>query len=308
MKCRRFRSFAKINLGLEVIGKLPAGYHELRTLFATLSLHDIVEIAETRAAGVSVQCDHPGVPDDQTNLAYRAAMLMRRMSGRKAGIAITIEKCIPVGGGLGGGSSNAATVLRALDLIWGLGLGPDGLVNAARTLGADVPYFLSGGPALGTGRGDDIRPLDVRLNQKVLLVPRQGGVSTATVFRRFAASGGASGAASPIEAFLRSVEALSTGRKPWALHTLRNDLERAAGAESPSLAAIARRVRGVGRSSGAVHTAMSGSGASFFLLFDEATAARAAAEALRQLGIGSVRCTFLSRRSYVRRFEIKASA
>ncbi len=307
MKPRRFRSFAKINLGLEVIGKLPGGYHQLRTLFATLSLHDIIEIRETRAAGVSVQCDHPGVPGDKKNLAGSAAMLMRRLSGRKTGIAIMIEKRIPVGGGLGGGSSNAATVLRALDLMWGLGLGPDGLVDAAKKLGADVPYFLSGGPALGTGRGDDIRPLDLRLNQKVLLVPGQGGVSTATVFRRFAASWDASGAASPIEAFLRSAKALSTGRKPGALRTLRNDLEGAAVAESPALAVIARRVREVGRSSGAVHAAMSGSGSSFFLLFDEAARRRAAAEALRQLGVPSVNCTLLSRRSYVSRFEIKAS-
>lgn len=306
MKSRRFRSFAKINLGLEVVGKLPAGYHELRTLFATLSLHDVVEIAETRAAGVSVRCDHPGVPDDDANLAGRAAMLMRRTSGRKTGIAITIEKRIPVGGGLGGGSSNAATVLRALDLMWGLGLGPQGLVRAAKTLGADVPYFLSGGPALGTGRGDDIRLLDLRLNQKVLLVPGRAGVSTASVFRRFAASGGASGASSPIDAFLRSAQASITGREPAALRTLRNDLERAAVAESPPLLAIARKVRRVGRSTGAVHTAMSGSGSSFFLLFDAAGPRQAAAEALRQLGVPIVGCTLLSRRSYLGRFEIKA--
>lgn len=304
MKPQRFRSFAKINLGLEVVGRLPNGYHELKTLFATLSLHDTIEIAQTRS-GVTLRCDHPDVPGDETNLAYRAAALMQRLSGTKTGIAIEVRKRIPVGGGLGGGSSNAATVLRALDLVWGLGLGTSGLVEAARTLGADVPYFLFGGPALGTGRGDDIRPLDLRVNQEVLLVPGQGGVSTAAVFRRFAASRGAARGRSRIDSFLRSVEATPIVRKPGALRTLRNDLEQAALAESPSLAGIARRVRGVGRSAGAVHTAMSGSGSSFFLLFDAAAARREAGEALRELGIPGVRCTLLSRRAYQARFRVK---
>ena len=302
MKVRRFRSFAKINLGLEVAGTFGDGYHELKTLFATLSLHDIVGITETRS-GVTVRSDHPDVPNDETNLAHRAAVLMRRISGRRTGVKIDVRKRIPVGVGLGGGSSNAATVLRALDRMWELGLGRDGLIEAAKTLGADVPYFLLGGPALGLGRGDDIHPLDLRLKEKVLLVPGEGGVRTAAVFRRYAGHPRKSSAPSRIDAFLRSLEG---GRKLKALHSLRNDLEGAAMDESPSLAAMARRVRKVGRSTGAIHTSMSGSGSSFFLLFDEAIAERAAAEALRELGLPCVRCSFVSRRDYARRFEIKA--
>ena len=302
MKVRRFRSFAKINLGLEVAGTFGDGYHELKTLFATLSLHDTIGITET-TSGVTVRSGHPDVPDDETNLAHRAAVLMRRISGRKTGVRIDVRKRIAVGGGLGGGSSNAGTVLRALDLMWELGLGSDGLVEAAKTLGADVPYFLLGGPALGLGRGDDIHPLDLRLKQKVLLVPGDGGVRTAAVFRRYAALQAGSRAPSRIDAFLRSIEGHG---KPKGLHSLRNDLERAAMDESLSLSAIARRVRRVGRSTGAIHTAMSGSGSSFFLLFDAEGAERAAAEALRALGLPSVRCSFVSRRDYTRRFEIKA--
>ena len=304
MKLRRFRSFAKINLGLEVAGQFGDGYHELKTLFATLSLHDIVGITET-SSGVTVRSGHPDVPNDQTNLAHRAAVLMRRISGRRTGVRIDVRKRIAVGGGLGGGSSNAATVLRALDLMWELGLGRDGLLEAAKTLGADVPYFLLGGPALGLGRGDDIHTLDIRLQDKVLLVPGDGGVGTAAVFRRYAAHPGNSSAPSRIDAFLRT---LKDDRRPKALRSLRNDLERAAMDESPSLSAIARRVRSVGRSTGAIHTAMSGSGSSFFLLFDEATARRAAAGALRELGLPSVRCSFVSRLDYARRFEIKSRA
>ncbi len=294
MKARRFRSFAKLNLGLEVTGRLPNGYHELKTLFATLSLHDTIEIAATRS-GISVRSDHPGLPLDETNLAHRAAALMQGLSGRKSGVAIVIRKRIPVGGGLGGGSSNAATVLRALDRMWNLGLGPEGLVEPAKSLGADVPYFLFGGPALGLGRGDDVHPLDLRLDQKVLLVPGPGGVSTASVFRRFAEGGGPTGAASRIDSFLR--RSLSPG-------TLRNDLERAALEESPALAEVARRVRRAGRSAGAVLSAMSGSGSSFFLLFGAAAARAAANRELREAGVATVRCSFVSKRAYQSRFEI----
>ncbi len=294
MSTRRFRSFAKINLGLEVVGRLPSGYHELRTLFATTTLHDTVDIAPTRGP-VSIRSDHPAVPLDETNLAHRAAIAMQRLAGRTSGVSVVIHKRIPVGGGLGGGSSNAATVLRALDLIWGLGLGPEGLLEVAKSLGADVPYFLFGGPALGLGRGDDIRPLDLRLDQKILLVPGPGGVSTASVFKRFAEDGGPSGSPSRINSFLR---------KSGSLRTLRNDLERAAIEESPALAEVARRIRGAGRKAGAVQVAMSGSGSSFFLLFSSAAQRAAAGTELRDALIPVIRCSFVSRRSYASRFEV----
>ena len=221
---------------------------------------------------------------------------MQRLAGRKGGVAMVIHKRIKVGGGLGGGSSNAATVLRALDLMWNLGLGPEGLIETAKSLGADVPYFLFGGPALGLGRGDDIRPLDLRLDQKVLLVPGHGGVSTARVFKRFEEDGGPSGAPSRIDSFLR---------KPLSLSTLRNDLERAAIEESPKLAEVARGIRRVGRAAGAVQAAMSGSGSCFFLLFEDATSRARASQELRDAGVPSIRCSFVSKRSYESRFEIR---
>jgi 4-diphosphocytidyl-2-C-methyl-D-erythritol kinase len=300
MRKASFRSFAKINLGLEVVGRLPSGYHELKTLFATISLHDIIDIA-IRKSGVTVACDHPSVPGDETNLAHRAAVAMLRLSGRSEGVAIRIRKRIPVGGGLGGGSSNAATVLRALDLMWNLGLGADGLQDAARALGADVPYFLVGGPALGLGRGDLIHPLDFQLREKVLIVSGGGGVSTASVFSRFASLGGSSGRASRIDSFLRAASSKGTP----SLASLRNDLEPAAAMENPELAGIARKLRRVGRSSGALQTAMSGSGSSFFLLFGDTAHSREAASALRGLGLKGRPCTFVSRAAFARRFEIR---
>jgi 4-diphosphocytidyl-2-C-methyl-D-erythritol kinase len=299
LSTRRFRSFAKINLGLEVTGRLPNGYHELKTLFATISVHDLIDITETKGT-ISVLSDHPSVPRDETNLAQRAAVALRRLSGRKSGVAIFIHKRIAVGGGLGGGSSNAATVLRALDRMWSLGLGPAGLREIAGSLGADVPYFLVGGPALGLGRGDVVRPVDLRLRQKVLLVPGQGGVSTAQVFGRFANDTQPKKAKSRVDSLLRSAEAGGALR----LDRLRNDLDRAAIAESPALARTARRVGQVGRTAGALQAAMSGSGSSFFLLFDRIASRARAAELFREDGIRSLPCSFVSRRSYESRFEI----
>ena len=150
----RVRSYAKVNLGLEVLGLRDDGYHELRTLFQTIDLHDDVVLRPLgRDEGIRVTCDHPLVPSDGTNLAARAAVDLQRYAGVERGVAIEIRKRIPVGGGLGGGSSNAAAVLLALDRMWGLGLGPPGLHRLAARLGADVPYFLLGGTALGLGPG-----------------------------------------------------------------------------------------------------------------------------------------------------------
>lgn len=300
---RRFRSFAKINLGLEITGKLPNGYHQLKTIFATIGLHDIVAIA-TAKSGVKVRTDHPDVPGDETNLAHRAAVAMQALAGTNRGVAIRIEKHIPVGGGVGGGSSNAATVLRALDRIWKLNLGTDGLLQVAKTLGADVPYFLYGGPALGIERGDDIHPLDLKLTERLLLVPNDGGVSTAAVFRRFASQARTPRKRSPIDAFLRVV----TSPRPatQASRRLVNDLETAALAESPRLAEISRQVRRVAKSTGAIRAAMSGSGSTFFLIHADTDSRREAASALSRDGIKTIASAFVSRAAYENRFEIRA--
>lgn len=295
MRTAAFRSFAKVNLGLEVTGKLPGGYHELNTLFATLSLHDRVEITQTRS-GITVRCDHPGVPQDEGNIAHRAAVLMQRISGRRGGVRIEIKKRIAPGGGLGGGSSNAATVLRALDLMWNLGLAPSRLIDAAKTLGADVPYFLVGGPALGLGRGDDIHPITLPLNYRVLLVQGTSAVSTAAVFKTFASLGKKSGTRSQIERFLEGTAALAG---------LRNDLEPAALMVSPALARVSRRVRKVAADTGALKAAMSGSGSSLFMLFSDVAARRAAGTALDRSNIESLSCAFLTRRAFHDRFEIR---
>ena len=178
----KLKSYAKINLGLEVLGQLEDGYHELRTLFQTVDLADDL-LLRPRREGVKVVCAHPLVPSDGTNLAARAAELLRGYAGVKRGVEVEIRKRIPVGGGLGGGSSNAAAVLMGLDRMWRLGLGPDGLHLLARKLGADVPYFLVGGTALGLGRGDDIYPLAELPRVNVVMIRPGFGVSTVEAYR-----------------------------------------------------------------------------------------------------------------------------
>jgi 4-diphosphocytidyl-2-C-methyl-D-erythritol kinase len=180
----RVRSFAKINLGLEVLRLRDDGYHELRTLFQTVDLADTLELTLKREPSIEVSCDHPLVPTDSRNLAVRAAQELQRFGSVAGGVHMALRKEIPVGGGLGGGISNAAAALLALDRLWKLGLGTTGLLPLARRLGADVPFFLFGGTALGVSRGDEIYPLRTQIRAHVVLVAPETPVSTAAVFHR----------------------------------------------------------------------------------------------------------------------------
>jgi 4-diphosphocytidyl-2-C-methyl-D-erythritol kinase len=172
---------AKINWTLEVLGRRPDGYHEVRTVFQTVDLCDRVRVSpavdlELVLAGPIGQAGAPltGVPSFE-NLAYRAAALLRdRAGGRSLGARIELEKAIPAGAGLGGGSSDAAAALRALNRLWGLSLPPAEFACLGAQLGADVPFFLFGGTALGRGRGDEVTPLpDVASRRFLLVVPRR---------------------------------------------------------------------------------------------------------------------------------------
>ncbi len=266
----RLRSYAKINLGLEVLGLRDDGYHELRTLFQTIDLHDDV-VLRLRPRDVTVRCDHPLVPADGTNLAARAAEALRGFGRVSSGVEIEIRKRIPVGGGLGGGSSNAATVLLGLDRLWKTGLGPDGLHRLARRLGADVPFFLLGGTALGLSRGDEVYPLRRQLRAHVVVVDPGIHVSTARVFARVDTGLTPRLNSNSIFYFVsRELEGAGGFR------FLVNDLEEAALEEAPGLREQARRIRAVLLEEGARRAALSGSGASYFGLFDGARPAERA--------------------------------
>jgi 4-diphosphocytidyl-2-C-methyl-D-erythritol kinase len=151
---------AKINLYLEIVGHRPDGFHELIMVMQSISLADRVTVRSIGVDEIRVRCNHPLVPTDQSNLAYRAAaLLLERFPGVMAklgGVEITLEKQIPVGAGLAGGSGNGAAVLVGLDLLWQLGLTQGELQDLGSELGSDMPFCISGGTAIATGRGEQL--------------------------------------------------------------------------------------------------------------------------------------------------------
>ncbi len=152
-------AYAKINLGLEVLSRREDGYHEIRTLFQTIDFHDDLEFSLTSESKIQLDGDDPTVPWDETNLIFKAAKLLQKRFNPKRGVKIKVKKRIPAGAGLGGGSSNAAVTLLALNHLWNLHFDLPGLTELAGSLGADVAYFLTGGLCLGEGKGDKISPL-----------------------------------------------------------------------------------------------------------------------------------------------------
>ncbi|MGL5080893.1 MAG: 4-(cytidine 5'-diphospho)-2-C-methyl-D-erythritol kinase [Microcoleaceae cyanobacterium] len=154
---------AKINLYLEIIGDRPDGYHELAMVLQSISLADKIEIHGIEIDAISVKCNHPEVPNDRSNLAYRAAALIAEefpsAIAQYGGVEIKIQKNIPIAAGLAGGSTDAAAVLVGLDLLWQLGLTQGELQELGAQIGSDVPFCLEGGTVLSTGRGEMLSPL-----------------------------------------------------------------------------------------------------------------------------------------------------
>ncbi len=179
MRALRLPCFAKVNLRLHIVERRPDGYHELRTIFQTISLHDELELELRRAPGIRLECDDPVLPTGRENLVYRALQLLQHELAVKTGVHARLRKHIPVGRGLGGGSSNAAAALVGLlRLLRRRPPVPQMLAWAAR-LGADVPFFLLGGTALGIGRGEQVFPLpDVPRRTLLVVSPRGLSVNT----------------------------------------------------------------------------------------------------------------------------------
>ncbi len=178
----QIQSPAKINLFLQVTGKRPDGYHTLNSLMCCIGLYDTLRLS-INAPGHSVSCSDPRVPDDETNLAFRAADLFYRKLNMESGVSIRIDKQIPVAAGLGGGSSNAAAVLLGLNRFFDFPLSTDDLSSLGLSLGADVPFFIRHRPATVTGIGERIEPYQGLPPLKVLLIYPGFGVSTAEIFK-----------------------------------------------------------------------------------------------------------------------------
>lgn len=180
MQTVRLYAYAKINIGLRVTGKRPDGYHEIETIFQQISLPDKVRITLAPAVSPAIRiiCNRPGIPVDARNLAYGAAERYLQRSGHCVAVEIGLEKNIPVGAGLGGGSSDAAAVLLALDRLLASPLPFTELEEIAASLGADVPFFLTGGTAYATGIGEVLTPLKIRLDRYIVVVHPPVSIST----------------------------------------------------------------------------------------------------------------------------------
>ena len=173
---------AKINLSLDVLGKRQDGYHEVKMIMTTIDLADRLELTELAEDRIEILSHNRYVPDDQRNLAYQAAKLLKEKFNVKKGVSITIEKTIPVAAGLAGGSSDAAATLRGLNKLWNLGLTIDELAELGSEIGSDVSFCVYGGTAIATGRGERIEHIKTPPSCWVILAKPHIGVSTADVY------------------------------------------------------------------------------------------------------------------------------
>ena len=271
----RLRAPAKLNLFLRVLGKRPDGYHEIETLFERVDLAD--ELAfEPHPSTISLTCNDPALPVDETNLVLKAAQLLRSRHRVPAGAAIHLTKRIPMAAGLGGGSSDAAAALRGLAELWQLPLTRKDLEPLAAELGSDVPFFLASSPfAVGRGRGERCEPLalDARLVH-VLVVPRQR-LSTREVYGGLSVRG--EGLTAPAPSINILEHALSNGSLSELACGLRNDLEPEAIRRCPIIATILSELR----QTGCPGVRMSGSGSAVFGLCIDLAHAEEVAMCLR---------------------------
>jgi len=242
----------KVNLALEVLGKRADGYHELATVMQTVDLADRLVVEDADELALSTTTSE--VPADGGNLALRAAAALRDAGKVDRGVRIRLDKRIPVAAGLGGGSSDAAAVLLALNRLWALRWPLARLAEVAVTLGMDVPFFLRGGVALGTGRGEDLAALRGGPLALVLVNPGEP-LSTAAVYGRVTPAMYSDGSRAR-----RMAEALRTRRPSRVAASLYNGLEAAASGVRPDLA----RMRAALLAAGALGAVMSGSGPTVF--------------------------------------------
>ena len=280
---------AKINLYLEIVGSRPDGFHELIMVMQSISLADRITVRSIGTDEIRVRCSHPLVPTDETNLAYRAAALLsRRFPGVMAklgGVEITLEKQIPVGAGLAGGSGNGAAVLVGLDMLWQLGLTQAELQELAAELGSDMPFCVSGGTSLATGRGEHLDPLR-GVDHLYVVLAKYGSefVSTPWAYQTYRAEfehtylADAAGFADrhhqvrsgPMVAAIAQQERSSLGQH------LYNDLEKVVLPAHPKTAQLKETMASLG----GLGTLMSGSGPTVFTLVESQAEADAMAQRL----------------------------
>lgn len=270
-------AYAKINLVLDLTGVLPDGYHAISTVMQSVSLHDTVCVETDGEDGIKLSCSEPGIPVDSRNTAYKAASLFIERAGVKSGVKIHIEKRIPHEAGLGGGSADAAAVLRLMNALHPGKINEAELMEIALKVGADVPFCVKGGTALCLNKGEVMAPLP-EFNSWCVIVKPDEGVSTAKAFVAF------DNAVKPLRPDMnRFVYYAARGEYDTALSGAFNVFEPVADIAAGS------RIKKLLTDNGAFFASMSGSGSAFYGLFADRTYAEAASELLgKEFGFACV--------------------
>lgn len=317
------RSFAKINVGLRIGARRADGFHELRTLYQTIALHDRLRIEVARGTGIEIRSKDRRVPEDESNTCWRMAERVMKALKARGRVVIQVDKALPVQGGLGGASSNAVATLFALERVLGLQLAPEERLRVAAEVGSDLPLFLLGGTVLGVGRGEEVYPVeDVPALDCVVATP-EIGVSTPQAFAawdarhdahaspgnppKLTARGGSAtlnGFSLGVFAWLSGsstgVPAQESGDRAEALLLdlvragIENDFESVVFPQHPELRAVKRAME----REGAAYASLSGSGSSVYGLFKTQAGAEAAASRLSADGMPAVATRTLTRREY----------
>lgn len=272
------KAYAKINLALDVLYKRPDGYHEVAMIMQSVSLADTVTLT-SQPGDIELSVDIPGLPADTSNLAYKAAVLMKEYTAPGQGVRISLKKNIPLAAGLAGGSADAAAVLKGLNTLWKLNLSLDELSKLAAKLGSDVPFCLYNGTMLATGRGELLAPLPAMPACHVVLAKPAIAVPTAWVYQQF----------NKDKVYHRpDIEAMSKylqeGNFAGVAGSLVNVLESVTIPAYPEIARIKEHMLNYG----AVAALMSGSGPTVFGLVSNRNQAQAIADQLKHEGVPEI--------------------
>jgi len=321
------RSFAKINLGLYIGGARADGYHDLRTVYQTIALHDVIRVSVGRGSGIEIVCTDARVPLDSSNTCYRMAERVMDELGAKGRVNVEIEKRLPVRGGLGAASSNAVATLVALERALKRKLSAPVRLRIAAEVGSDLPLFLVGGTTLGVGRGEEVYPLPDFPSWPCVLALPPIGVSTPQAYRDWdslQAAAALTGAApsATITVLSRSIAAAfgephSSGVFSEAVNAradraedpllalvrtgIENDFERVVFPQYPFLGEIKSILTGTpGTEDAAVYAGLSGSGSALFGLYPTSAAAQTALVRLERHGVTGLVTSTLPRSDYWR--------
>jgi 4-diphosphocytidyl-2-C-methyl-D-erythritol kinase len=285
-------AYAKINWTLFVLGRRPDNFHELRTVFQTITLHDRLTFTASDDDRLILTCDEPSIPVDERNLVLRAALALREKYRVLEGARIHLEKSIPAEAGLGGGSSDAAVALLALAHLWRIKTGREALTEIGAALGADVPFFFTGGTALGRGLGTEITPLGDVSAEHLLIIKPRAKVSTPEAYKALKRPALTKDESTIILSISRAEARISD-----SLHeALHNDFEPAIFELYPEIA----RARRLLLEQGARGALLAGSGASVFGIFENSEALGRARDVLeREPGWRVFTAAALARATYL---------